>query len=894
MRTVVIFNSFVEFVKKKYRINDNKVYMTGLSMGAISTFDYALKYPGQLAAIVPIAGRAKNIGAICNISNIPMWAFHGDADPTVEVYWSKEAVNKYNACSPKVKAKLTLYPGVGHNSWTRTYDGSAGHDIYNWMLQYTRGGSSVVRTANVAPNVNAGSDKAITLPDNSLSLSGSASDSDGSIASVSWTKLSGPYAAMSGANTLNLKLSNLQEGTYTFRLTAKDNAGASKYDDVLVKVNKKVVANAAPTVSAGSDKTITLPTSSLTLSGTASDSDGSIVSVSWTKVSGSTVTMSGTTSLNLSLSNLQEGTYTFRLTAKDNAGASKYDDVLVKVNKKVVTNNAPVVSAGSDQAITLPTNSLSLKGSASDSDGHVVSTTWNKVSGPHASMSNTSSLTLNLSNLQEGTYIFRLTAKDNAGASKYDDVQVKVNKKAATNAAPIVNAGSDKTITLPDNSLSLSGSASDADGSVTSVSWTKQSGPSVSMSGANTLNLKLSNLHEGTYTFRLTAKDNDGASKYDDVQVRVNKQAATKPAPAPEPVVAASSGLNYKLYNTNKKNGWRLLPNFSRLTPAKTGTVNNFSLSPKTQHDYYALEFDGYIQIDAAGVYSFYVNSDDGSQLFINGKMIVNNDGAHPAREKSGSVNLSVGRHAIKVTYFEYVGRETLKVRYAGPGIKKRTIPNNKLFTSAGDGIIARSSSNNEKSDLAAPTNLTVQKTQYYSKPALNWKDNSTKETGNEVFMSVGNNRNYKQVGSTGPNATSYTIGAEIKKGQVYYIKVRARNSKGRSGFSKEVVIGGTATTDQGVAAVEETNNLPEQTLVSVYPNPAAEFVNIQLGSEFSGSTNIQLLDLSGKVLHQETVAEDQERLLRLDLINKQLKNGIYIIRLEDGVHQKTVKLLVQ
>ena len=55
-------------------------------------------------------------------------------------YWSVNMVAALNACTPapSVPPKLTIYPGVGHDSWTRTYDGSAGHDIYAWMLQYHR------------------------------------------------------------------------------------------------------------------------------------------------------------------------------------------------------------------------------------------------------------------------------------------------------------------------------------------------------------------------------------------------------------------------------------------------------------------------------------------------------------------------------------------------------------------------------------------------------------------------------------------------------------------------------------------------------------------------------------------------------------------------------------
>jgi predicted esterase len=232
-------DTYIDWLKTKYRVDVNRIYMTGLSMGGISTYRYAASYPNQLAAIVPIAGEAQYINS-CNFSHIPLWAFHGDADGVVSYHADKITVDEYNNCTPKPSpiGKFTTYPGVGHDSWTMTYDGSAGHDIYTWMLQFSKTGGTP--PANAAPTANAGSDKTITLPTASLTLSGSASDSDGSIAAKSWTKVSGPAATLTNTTSLNLQLSALVEGSYTFRLTVTDNDGATASDDVKVTVNPLV------------------------------------------------------------------------------------------------------------------------------------------------------------------------------------------------------------------------------------------------------------------------------------------------------------------------------------------------------------------------------------------------------------------------------------------------------------------------------------------------------------------------------------------------------------------------------------------------------------------------------------------------------------------------------
>ncbi|MFC1462915.1 PA14 domain-containing protein, partial [Verrucomicrobiota bacterium] len=88
----------------------------------------------------------------------------------------------------------------------------------------------------------------------------------------------------------------------------------------------------------------------------------------------------------------------------------------------------------------------------------------------------------------------------------------------------------------------------------------------------------------------------------------------------------------------------------------------------------------GVIEITAAGDYTFYTTSDDGSRLYIEDSMIVDNDGAHGMQERSGVVTLSVGKHPIRVDFFQGGGGHGLEVRYAGPGIAKQLIPNAVLY----------------------------------------------------------------------------------------------------------------------------------------------------------------------------------------------------------------------
>ncbi len=135
-------------------------------------------------------------------------------------------------------------------------------------------------------------------------------------------------------------------------------------------------------------------------------------------------------------------------------------------------------------------------------------------------------------------------------------------------------------------------------------------------------------------------------------------------------------GIYYKYFHGT----WTKLPVFNDEKPVASGIINNFDISNRQQDDHFAFQFQGYIHISRAGKYQFYLKSDDGAKLFINGKSIVDNDNMHVARERSGSVQLSEGVHSIELHYFEREGRQVLELRYSGPGIKKTKIPDQVLF----------------------------------------------------------------------------------------------------------------------------------------------------------------------------------------------------------------------
>ena len=108
---------FIDEMIDKFGADKDRVYLTGLSMGGYGTWHLAETHPDRFAAIVPICGSGIEWAASA-LKNVPVWAFHGDADSTVPVTGSNKMVDAVNASGGN--ARLTVYPGVGHDSWTRT------------------------------------------------------------------------------------------------------------------------------------------------------------------------------------------------------------------------------------------------------------------------------------------------------------------------------------------------------------------------------------------------------------------------------------------------------------------------------------------------------------------------------------------------------------------------------------------------------------------------------------------------------------------------------------------------------------------------------------------------------------------------------------------------------
>lgn len=153
--------ALIDRIRDTYPVNDDRIYLTGLSMGGFGTFATTSEYPELFAAAAPICGGGdgyyflqnrfavddedivvhpalKNIidmpaSRADNLVSIPLWVFHGDADSVVPVEQSRMMVDAVRERGGSVK--FTVYPGVGHDSWTETY---ANPELYTWLFSHTK------------------------------------------------------------------------------------------------------------------------------------------------------------------------------------------------------------------------------------------------------------------------------------------------------------------------------------------------------------------------------------------------------------------------------------------------------------------------------------------------------------------------------------------------------------------------------------------------------------------------------------------------------------------------------------------------------------------------------------------------------------------------------------
>ncbi|GAA6110725.1 dyslexia-associated protein KIAA0319-like protein isoform X1 [Tachysurus ichikawai] len=297
---------------------------------------------------------------------------------------------------------------------------------------------SVNKAMDYPPVAIAGPNQVITLPRNSITLYGNQSTDDHEPLAYEWSlspESKGKVVEMQGVRTPTLQLSAMQEGDYTFQLTVTDSSGQQDTARVMVIVQPE--NNKPPVADTGPDKELTLPVDHTTLDGSKSYDDQKIVKYHWEKTEGPDgVKIENADSSVATVTGLQVGIYTFKLTVTDERDLQSSDTVTVIAREEF--DQLPMAKVQSSPSITLPVRTAFLDGSRSTDDKGITSYIWQRDdSSPAAGdvLNNSDhQAVLFLGNLVTGKYSFTLTVTDSKGQSCSDTGMVEVHP---VNVAPL-------------------------------------------------------------------------------------------------------------------------------------------------------------------------------------------------------------------------------------------------------------------------------------------------------------------------------------------------------------------------------------------------------------------------------------------------------------------------
>jgi ribosomal protein L14 len=766
--------------------------------------------------------------------------------------------------------------------------------------------------ANQPPSANAGNNITITLPATTTNLSGSGTDADGTITGHTWTFTGGPAtASVTTPGSWTTGITGLTVvGSYTFTLTVTDNNGATATDDIIVIVNASVPSNQPPVASAGNNVTINQPTATTGLDGTASfDPDGTIASYAWSFVTGPVTpvvtTPAGSTTQVNGLTAV--GTYVFQLRVTDNQGATDDDNVTIIVSN--IANVPPVANAGNNITITLPTSFANLNGGgSSDPDGTIMTYAWSYVNGPAGgsyTITNPGGILTGITGLSQGTYTFRLTVTDNDGASSTDDIVITVN--AAINQPPVANAGSDITMTLPQNSTMLIGSGYDPDGTIAAYSWTYRSGPGntyYSLNSPASSSTGLNSLVQGVYVFRLTVTDNSGATGIDSVRVTV--LASTPPANQPPSANAGSditltlpqnstmlTGIGYDPDGTIVSYQWAYVSGPAGTNTYSLTTPNNSSTG-----------LNNLVQ----GVYVFRLTVRDNSGATATDSVrvtVIQVANQLPTANAGADITITLPTNTTTL-YGSGIDPDGTIQTYtwtyvSGPGTNNYTIANTGSATTGlynlVQGVYVFKLTVTDNRGGTATDNITV--TVNAAPPSANQPPtartdndititlpvNSTQVHGNTSSDVDGVIAAYKWTQLTGPTQATITNGATA-------IATVSDLTTGIYTFELKV------TDDDGASStktmkVTVLNQVSPKIYVKVYPNPTADELKLQYVTNANGKFLMTIYDANRRMMTQQTIDKTQVSITQtINVIGN--GKGVYFIELlsPDGKTRTTAKFI--
>ncbi|HYG03475.1 MAG TPA: fibronectin type III domain-containing protein [Chryseosolibacter sp.] len=628
----------IRLLVKKYNIDEDRIYINGLSNGAHGAFEAIKRAPWMFSAAVVMSavsdGFITNVNMESEVAHIPMWFFQGALDQQPTPSKTKNYIRKFRDAGAVVR--YTEYEDVGHTTWNKAYKEP---DFFTWMLGYRK---SQLHTFAGSPTIcTGGSSEGLLLR-----------MAEGYV-DYQWERNG---QTISGANEASYTATTT--GSYRGRFSRLNASGsASEWNEWSDEV--EVTEAAQPVSEIEQIGTVKLPDLNGLNEAFLQSNEGA-AHYYWYK-NGTLLDLPGDQDDTLRMIGIKPGAC-----GSGCVGNGEYTLVISNYDQCRSEPSAATHVFFNNQApenINAPTN-FSVDNTTSSS----VSLKWNDNSGDENGFE-----IWRRKKLGDGSYSpwtmpvltdVNVKSFTDTGLEPTTEYQYKVRAVGDPARSAYAPAGtSTLVVTTPEDSeppsapenLRLVRVALDK----IKLSWS----PAQDNSGIRAYNVSsevgavettdttliVSDLQiNTTYHFQVKAID-FGENESEDATTFFN---------------SGFAGLFYE----HLPGYWPILDSVNWELTEYTGFVPKFTLAPKTQDDYYAFRFDGYIYISTPGSYRFSTGSDDGSELRLNNVKIVNNDGIHNFKTvPSNAITLNEGGHRITVEFFEYADTDTLVVQYKGP-----------------------------------------------------------------------------------------------------------------------------------------------------------------------------------------------------------------------------------
>jgi predicted esterase len=632
-------------IAKKYNIDENRIYVHGLSNGGQGAFEALKRAPWMFAAAAmmsPIGDAFINQqGMAPAIAHIPMWIFQGGQDKNPYPQKTESMIRKFREAGAVVR--YTLYPELGHGTWATAYREP---DFFTWFLGTNKtrlhlyAGAGVICGSTGVP---------LELPQGYLAYQWQ----------LNGQTISGATAAKYTATTA---------GKYRARFARVTNPTEQQWQPWSQEIDVKA-GQALPQAEIIQKGTVLLkdPNGG---NDARVEAKGDFDRYQWFK-NGVRVDFPGDdddTLKNVAITSaMGAGQYTLVVSNFDGCSSA------ASAPKNIVFNDAAPLT------ITSPGNfagavasgvevSLSWTDASANETGFEI---WRRRKINEASFTAWEFVTLTPANItsfkdtglqQSTTYEYKIRAVSATARSQYAPglaTSLVVTTTIDTQAPTAPAAPNAEVVGVGKVRVSWKASTDNSAVKDYVIYFGEDSVVTNSTDTVFTVTIPVN----GEYHVTVKARDHAGNIGAASQQIRVNTYV---------------SGLYYE----HSTGSWPTLDSINWNYAEFTGRVSEFTLSPKTQEEFFNFKFDGFLFLENAGNYEFKLGSNDGSRLFFADQLLINNDGIHDFKiVNSTAVNKPAGAHRITVYFFEYTGVDSLLVQYKGADTNNewRAIPREKL-----------------------------------------------------------------------------------------------------------------------------------------------------------------------------------------------------------------------